>query len=512
MKLRSTLVLGSLFAISGCQSLTTSPDTTTTKTNAAVISVKSTSLQADNVEAVQQHVAEVTDVWQRMANGFHLAVPDKKLVNQYRQWYLNNPKHLEIVSQRAAPYMHYIVEEVERRGLPLEIALLPIIESAFDTHAYSGMHASGLWQLTAPTAKTFGVRSDWWYDGRRDVIASTNAALDLLEYLYAKMGHNWLYAVAAYNTGEGRVFNAIKRNKAKGKPVDFWSLSLPRETSRYVPQLLALADVIKHANNNGQHLYPIINQPSIKVVDIGSQLDLNLAADLADVSVNDIKKLNAGLKSWATPPSGPHQLLLPSDKVAGFKRKLEQLDPAERINWLRYQIQPGDSLSVIAKQFNITSSIIRSNNGLKNNNIIAGKHLIIPVASNGEMLNINNVALTAKHTLEHNDVKRKVTYKVRSGDSLWKIARRFDIRVAQLTQWNNLHKDQALSIGRSLVVYPNQDNNSKILQYQVKSGDSLNRIANKYKVTVQNLIKWNGLENKKYIQPGQTLTLRLTNS
>ncbi|WP_242620276.1 lytic transglycosylase [Shewanella maritima] len=510
MNFKSTLVVSSLFIMGGCQTLTAptpveNPPADTTK-------ITQSEKHPTAAEEVEQEIAQITDVWQRIGQSLSMPVPDEKLVNQYRDWYLKNPKHLAIVSKRAAPYMYYIVEEVERRGLPLEIALLPIIESAFDPHAYSGMHASGLWQLTAPTAKTFGVQTNWWYDGRRDVIASTDAALDLLEYLYAKMGNNWLYAIAAYNTGEGRVFNAIKRNKSKGKPVDFWSLRLPRETSRYVPQLLALADVIKHADKHKLALHPIINEPSIEVVDIGSQLDLNLAANMAGVSVDEIKQLNSGLRSWATPPQGPHQLMLPSHKVEQFSKQLSELDPASRINWLRYQIQPGDSLSVIARQFNITPSIIRSNNGLANNNIIAGKHLLIPVAANGDALDVNHIALTDKRTLEQTETKRKVTYQVRSGDSLWKIARRFDVKVAQLTQWNNLSADHTLSIGQRLQVYPGSPSGMRTVEYKVKSGDSLDRIANKYKVSVKNLIKWNSLENKKYIHPGQTLTLRLSST
>ncbi len=501
-------MIGSLLVMTGCQTL---PNKDTQ--DDISVTAPEQEKRPSQVEAVEEHVAQIENVWQRIAIDVHMPVPDQKLVNQYRQWYLDNPKHLEIVTRRAAPYMHFIVEEVERRGLPLEIALLPIIESAFDPHAYSGMHASGLWQLTAPTARTFGVQTDWWYDGRRDVAASTMAALDLLEYLYDKLGENWLYAIAAYNTGEGRVFRAIRRNQADGKPTDFWSLSLPRETSRYVPQLLALADVIKHAEQWDVNLQPILNEPAIAIVDIGSQLDLSLASELAGISVNELKRLNPGLRNWATPPTGPHQLILPSDKADSFSAKLAEIDPSQRINWLRYQIQPGDSLSVIAKQFNITPSIIRANNGLKNNNIIAGRHLILPVASDGNRLDLANPSLTVKtNDVKTEQVSRRVSYTVRSGDSLWKIANRFDVKVSQLTQWNDINENSTLSIGSKLTVYPYADPNQKTLNYTVKSGDSLDRIANKYNVKVSDLIKWNSLQLKKYIHPGQTLTLRLTNS
>ena len=195
---------------------------------------------------------EQEDLWLRIGMQIDTdAIPENKDVRHYRNWYLKHPTHLETVAKRAEPFLYLIVEAVEERNLPLELALLPIVESSFDQFAYSHGRAAGLWQITPPTGRSFGLEQNWWYDGRRDVVESTRAALDLLEYLNRKFDGNWQHALAAYNTGEGRVFRAIRNNKAAGKPTDFWSLSLPKETSGYVPKLYAVADVIKNQKKYG---------------------------------------------------------------------------------------------------------------------------------------------------------------------------------------------------------------------------------------------------------------------
>jgi membrane-bound lytic murein transglycosylase D len=517
MKVNLIIIAGSMLAVAGCQTLQTTEPGSVNSTEIVAANAKSKKSATVTLEKIEEQVADVNDLWLRISNQMQLPIVDNALVNQYRQWYIDNPMHLAIVTQQAQPYMYYIVEQLEQRNLPLELALLPIIESGFDPQAYSPSHASGLWQLTAPTAISFGVKTNWWFDGRRDVASSTKAALDLMEYLYAKMGQNWLYTIAAYNSGEGRIFNAIKHNQARGKSTDFWSLSLPQETAHYVPQLLALADVIKHADTYGINLVAIDNSPQIAVVDIESQLDLNLAAELAEININDLKAINPGLKRWATAPQGPHHLVIPSDKAKSFKRALATIEPNSRINWVRYKIKSGDSISEIADQFETTATLIRSSNGVKGNNIIAGKFLIIPVAAKDPDL----AAMTADQVLARAKVVKssanKQSYTIKSGDSLWKIAQSQQVSIAQLLKWNKLKKQSPLAIGKSLIIYPNEvalstANNEKTVSYRVQSGDSLSRIALKYKVTVAELIEWNSLQNSKLIQPGQILKLIVSNS
>ncbi|GGB49044.1 LysM peptidoglycan-binding domain-containing protein [Shewanella inventionis] len=517
MKVNLFIIAGTIVAVTGCQTLQTSTVQTDNEPTKVALKAKSKKSATVTLDEIEEQVAEVNNLWLRISKQMSLPTVDNALVMQYKQWYLDNPKHLEIITQRASPFLYYIVEQLEERNLPIELALLPIVESGFDPLAYSSSHASGLWQLTPQTALSFGVKTNWWFDGRQDVASSTKAALDLLQYLYPKMDNNWFYTIAAYNSGEGRLLNAIKRNKAKGKAADFWSLSLPKETAHYVPQLLALADVIKHADKYGITLTPIENTPQIEVVNIESQLDINLAADLAQIDIVDLKAINPGLKRWATAPQGPHQLIVPSDKAATFKRALATIEPESRINWVRYKIKSGDSISRIADQFETTETLIRSSNGIKGNNIIAGKFLIIPVAIKDPDL----ATMTADQILARKAVVKsspnKQTYTIKSGDSLWKIAQSQQVSVAQLMKWNNLKQQSTLTVGKNLVIYPNEvtantSGTEKTVNYRVKSGDSLARIATKYKVTVAELIEWNSLQNSKLIQPGQILKLIVTNS
>lgn len=447
MRLSAYILLGGLTLLSGCQTLNppklTQPETET-------VAIENTAPQYHLAGAEES--TQITDVWERIRQGMQLSVPDQKLVNQYRDWYINNPKHLEIISARAAPFMYLIVEELEKRHLPIEIALLPIIESAFNPLASSASAASGLWQFTTPMANHFGLEMNWWYDGRRDVPASTVAALDMLEYLYEKTNNNWLYAFAAYNSGESRVLNAIKRNEGKGLETDFWSLNLPKETKRYVPRLLALAEVIRYADEYGISLAPIENSPSIEVVEIKSQIDLFKAADLANMSSDELLKLNPGFNRATTSPMGPHTLVLPIDKSEKFKKALAKTGTEDRVNWLRYTIKAGDSIGAIAQQHRTTANAIRAANGMKNNNIIAGKQLIIPISANDKQLRAQATKQPLPKTAPVATSDKEFTYQVKSGDTLSQIAKHHRVTVKQLTAWNHLAKNSKLQMGQKLTI------------------------------------------------------------
>ncbi|MCG9696544.1 LysM peptidoglycan-binding domain-containing protein [Shewanella sp. Isolate11] len=502
MRLPLMLMVGSLSLLVGCQSISEQTTTPPPKVEPPILPVVAP-------EPVEQPVV-ITDVWQRIRLGLTLPVPDQKLVNQYRDWYLKHPRHLARVSERAQPFMYLIVEEIEKRGLPIELALLPIVESSFDPFAYSHGAASGLWQFTAPMAKHFGLEMNWWYDGRRDVPAATSAALDMMQYLYQKTHNNWLYAMAAYNTGEGRVLNAVKRNQEKGINTDFWSLSLPKETQRYVPQLLALADVIKHAKEYGIELYPIDNQPQLKVIDIGSQIDLAVAAELAGMKLTELHALNPGFNQWATAPEGPHKLVLPIDKAPQFETALANSDPQERLKWQRYKIKYGDNLGVIARRFHTTPSALRAVNGMDKNVIVAGKYLLIPISSKDP----SKYLLSAEQRLlqrQSNGKGHKLQHVVQSGDSLWKIAKQYKVKVSSLAKWNGMAPRDTLRLGQKLVVWQKTEQNSnaitRTVNYTVRRGDSLAKIANKFSVSVNQLIQWNSLAGQKYLKPGQKLTL-----
>lgn len=510
MRIQTIVIAGSLSLLSACQSLDAPAPEAAQSQNINPIAAPITSENSETSAKVE--VVEITDVWERIRLGLALPVPEHKLVKQYREWYIKHPQHLARVSERATPFLYLIVEEIEKRDLPIELALLPIVESAFDPFAYSHGAASGLWQFTSPMARHFGLQMNWWYDGRRDVPAATVAALDMLEYLYKKTDGNWLYAIAAYNTGEGRVRNAVKRNKKNGKPTDFWSLDLPTETERYVPQLLALADVIQNAEKYGIKLSPIDNEPNIEVVNVKGQIDLALAAGFANMTTSELHKLNPGYNRWSTAPQGPHNLVLPVDRVLGFNLALADTDAKERLNWERYKIKSGDSLGLIAQRYRTTPSALRAVNDIKGNTIIAGKHLLIPVAAK----NPEQYALSlGQRQISKQNVKRgsqKITYQVRSGDSLWKIAKTHKVKVSQLASWNSMAPKDQLKIGQKLAIWTGSSKQSssaitRKVNYTVRTGDSLARIASKFKVRINDLVRWNSLEKSKYIQPGQKLQL-----
>ncbi len=257
-------------------------------------------------------LAPNTDLWQRIRDGY--GIPESKPLHTATQkqlnWFIKHPDYIDRVVERARPYLHYIVDQLEQRNMPMEIALLPVVESGFQPFAYSHGRAAGIWQFIPGTGRLYGLKQNWWYDGRRDVIASTGAALDYLEKLYGDFG-DWQLALAAYNSGEGTVGRAIKRNKKAGKATDFWSLDLPRETSAYVPKLIAVAELVKRPAHYNITLSPIDDSPFLAVVDVGSQIDLALAAQLAEISTDEMYQLNPGFNQWATTPDGPHRLVVP---------------------------------------------------------------------------------------------------------------------------------------------------------------------------------------------------------
>lgn len=463
-----------------------------------------------------KEVQQVTNLWSRIATQLTFDVPDDRRVEVQQNWYLKHPKYMDRVSKRAAPFLFLIVEELEKRNLPMELALLPIVESAFDPFAYSHGRAAGMWQFVPETGKRFGLRQSWWYDGRRDVLASTQAALDYLVYLNNMFDGDWLHALAAYNSGEGRVARAIKSNKRKGKNIDFWSLDLPRETRAYVPKLLALANILKNADEWDAKWLPIENRQVTGVVDVGSQIDLALAADLAGLSVKELHALNPGYNRWATDPKGPHTLLLPLEKVDSFMIALNELDESKRLNWVRHQVKSGDSLLKLAKKYHTSTDVIQQVNELKGNMIRSGDHLLIPVALKSQ----DYYSLSAEQRLAETQAKPRASYQlthqVKSGDTLWELSRKYDVNVRNLAKWNGMAPTDPLMPGKKLVIWVNkvsstQSDNAimRTLTYTVRNGDSLARIASKFKVGIEDLARWNQLNARKYLQPGQKLKVHV---
>ncbi len=405
-------------------------------------------------------------IWPRIRHGYALPQPDDSRIDREVDWLQRHPDYLSRVSERAKPYLFHIMEEVEIRGLPLELALLPIVESAFQPFAYSPGRASGIWQFIPATGRRYGLKQNWWYDGRRDITASTKAALDYLQALYDQFDGNWLHALAAYNCGEGNVHKAIRRNQRKAKPTDFWHLKLPRETKSYVPRLLAVAKIIADPGQYGVELAPIDNRPYLELVETDGQIDLALAADLAGLSLDELYRLNPGYNRWATDPKGPHYLLLPITRAEEFRHRLTTIPNQQRVHWERHKIRNGETLIHIARRYHTTVKVLKESNHLRNSRIRAGHSLTVPVAVKSldkYLISANSRrkdprsqfvprAKTA-NTILPGGTTRKVRYTVRNGESLWKISQRFKVSIVDLREWNRLREGKYLQPGQKLNLY-----------------------------------------------------------
>ncbi len=465
--------------------------------------------------------ASPNNVWQRIRLGFEMDynIQQKRLDAEFN-WYQRNPSYMTRVSERSRRYIYHVTERLEQEGLPLELALLPIVESAYDPFAYSHGRASGIWQFIPGTGKMFKLDQTWWYDGRRDIIDSTEAAISYLTKLNKYYDGDWLLALAAYNSGQGNVNKAIRKNKKRGKPTDFWSLDLPRETRSYVPKLLALAKLVDNPRRYGCVLFPVENSPYFAQVDTHSQIDLAQAATMAGIDIDELYRLNPGFNRWATSPKGPHRLLVPIAKSPGFAEQIALLPPEQRLHWQRYTVKNGDSLLLLAKRFNTGVDTIKSINNINGNMIRAGQSLMIPTASESG----KHYSLSAEQRLATIHKKRKggsnshqIFHTVRNGDSLWTISRRYNVTVKKLAHWNGIAPKDMLKPGQKLSIWikdpvkiqaaSQRDAVVRKVGYKVRNGDSLARIANKFNVRINDIVKWNSVNPEKYLQPGQRLTL-----
>lgn len=411
-------ILPLVLILSGCETTPEQPSSQPDiKANPNIV-VKE---QNENIEQIAPlSPQKLDDVWQRIRTQLTFANSSHPDVQQRIAWYLSHPNYMDEISRRAEPYLYYIATEVEKRNLPIELALMPLIESDFDASAYSHKHASGLWQLTPAIAKYFKVQISSWYDGRQDVIDSTRAALDFMEYLHRRFDGDWYHAIAAYNLGEGRVLRAISNNKKQGKPTDFFNLKLPKQTSQYVPKLLAAAQLLK----SQKMAFPTIsNSPTIAVLPIDDAVILDNQKQW-----QQLEFLNHGVIRFPAIIDAPH-IVVPVAEQTQFKDMLANLDSNDYSQWQHYTVKRGDSLSVIAKRYKVGISQLKAFKDLKSNTIRIGQKLVLPQLADTQ--------------IEH---------QVKSGDSLWKISSHYKVSITKLKQWNNLSSDH-LKIGKKLTVF-----------------------------------------------------------
>ncbi len=374
-------------------------------------------------------------VWDRLLSLYALPKIKNARIEHEIQKYLQHPEFIGKLQQRAEPYLYFILDEIEAKNIPGELALLPIVESAFKPHAISKSKAMGLWQFMPATGRFFGLKQNWWYDGRKDIYASTQAATTYLKQLGTLYDNDWSLALAAYNAGKGTIGKAIRRNKKKNRATDYWSLSLYNETMEYVPKLLAIAEIFANAEKYNIPLHPIPNKPYFAIVNTKTQLDLNMAAKMANMTTADFLYLNPGFKRSISDPNGPFRLLIHTDKVENFTKKLSQTAKDDRIATIKHKINAGENLGIIAKKYGTSLNALRHANHLVSNKIHKGQVLLVPSSF-------------SKTTA----ISSKKLYTVKKGDTFWNIARQFSVRSKDIASWNNLSLNKALHPGQQLII------------------------------------------------------------
>lgn len=389
------------------------------------------------------------DLWDRIRSGFAIRDIDSPLVQRHVAWYLNRPDYMQRMMERSRRYLHFVVEELEKRQMPLELALLPMIESAYNPIAYSTAKASGIWQFIPATGKHYGLEQNWWYDGRRDVTAATFAALDYLQKLYGDFG-DWQLALAAYNWGEGSVARAVERNARKGLSGDYESLHMPAETANYVPKLQAMKNIIADPARYGVVLEGIPNQPYFIRVAAPAHIDVKRAAQLAEVPLEEFRYLNPAHNRPVITSSG-RTLLLPVDKAGVFTANLEANDDP-LVTWQTYTLHKKEGLEQVAARFHMTPATLRQVNGLdQRRKVRSGHTLLVPLPGNIEAGNFDNT-YNALDFQPAPAALESIEYRVRRGDTMRSIALRHRVTIAQLQRWNHLHGH--LAVGQSLAIYP----------------------------------------------------------
>lgn len=393
------------------------------------------------VKAKEQHP---DDLWQRIRQDLSWQQTKSVRIDKARDAYLRHAGHVPSVAHRADYYLYYIVEEVQKRHMPVEIALIPMLESSMDPFASSASGAAGLWQIMPETGIHLGLEQDSWYDGRQALRDSTQVALDYLETLYKEFDDDWFLALAAYNSGAGNIARARAANEEKGLDTDYWSLKLPRQATNYVPKLIALAQIVAEPERFDVKFPAVENAPSFEVVDTGGLLQMSQAAELAGIDMDTLRALNPGQLREMISPGRPLEILLPVGAANTFEFNIAKLSPEALVQWKTYQIKPGDSLGLIAQKFDIDVAVLQEVNSLHGSQIQAGDTLKIP----GESI------IDLSHALASDNDAAAQGYLVRKGDSLYDIAGRFKVSINDIVAWNALDPNAYLKPGQKLKLYP----------------------------------------------------------
>ena len=421
------------------------------------------------------------DLWGRIRSGYAMKDLNSPLIKRHEKWYANHPDYVLRMSERAQHYLYYIMEEVERRGMPTEIALLPVIESAFNPGANSIASASGIWQFIPSTGKHFGMEQNWWHDGRRDIIGATNGALDYLQKLHDQFG-DWELALAAYNCGENSVARAQAKNRKQHKPTDYSHLRLPRETLNYVPKLLAIKNIVNDPAHFGLVLSKIPDEPYFATVSTTKHIDVKVAAELADISMDEFIALNPGHNRPVIlqDKDNSNVLLLPVDKVDTFRSNLEKTNQ-RLVSWQPYESKKGEAFEKIAEHFGLALAELRSANGLsKYAQESNGQTLLVPIPDDQPAT--AEFAAFNMHPSAVAEMYGAVRYTVRKGDTISTIARRFHVSQMQLRDSN--HGASRLHVGQhfNIVLSDHRRSYRRHTVVATKAKSSNSRKASRLKV------------------------------
>ncbi len=407
-------------------------------------------------EAASRGVAQLeppADLWERIRRGFAMPNLDNDLVRQQEQWYASRPEYMQRMTERSRKYLFHIVEELERRGMPTELALLPFIESAFNPQAVSSARAAGMWQFMPATGQFFELKQNVFRDDRRDVLASTRAALDYLQKLYGMFG-DWHLALAAYNWGEGSVGRAIARNQKNGLGTSYADLNMPSETRSYVPKLQAVKNIVAGPDNFRTELPLIENHPYFQSVAVTRDIDVELAARLADVSVADFKALNPSMKRPVILAAGTPEILLPWDNAKVFKRNFEAYSEGQYASWTAWSAPATMSASEAARRVGMKEADLRTVNTIPPRMLIkAGSVLIVPRSAKMQEDVASHVADNGQLNLAPEAVTRRTTVKAGKRDTVASIAKRYRLKPAQVADWNAVGPSAAFKAGQHVVVY-----------------------------------------------------------
>jgi membrane-bound lytic murein transglycosylase D len=474
-----------------------------------------TAATASQDQAGSDTVAEAgqDDIWQRIRNGFQIdeAASRNPLVGLHESWFAARPENVLRLVERSRPYLYHIVEELDRRAMPMEIALLPMIESAYNSAALSPAAASGIWQFMPATGRHYGLRQDNWYDGRGDFTAATRAALDYLAKLYLDFG-DWQLALAAYNCGEGCVTRAIRKNALEGLPTDYASLELPNETRHYVPRLLAIKKLINSPEQYGLAIEALPNKPYFNQVTVHASMDIHSAARLANMSSDEFIALNAAFPRKLIHSDTPVNLLLPVDKVDTFQRNLEA---GSWETWKPYTVKKGERPRTIAQRLGVSIARLVEHNQfhLKRGKFVRAQTILVPVKGRG-------VAAAEKPS------SPPTRHVVQRGDTLFGVALRYGLSITQLTKANprlgtGLKAGQIIRLPlnesaarETASIQParlaaNIRKSAPSVRYTVKRGDNLNNIAQRFEISLADLKAWNPeVKKANDIRAGQTIVVK----